>query len=63
MNTYGERLDLALSQRRPEDKNARQWLADQLDISVQAIGRFHRLMRAQEPLAWMLRSYAASWHG
>jgi phage repressor protein C with HTH and peptisase S24 domain len=39
MNTYGERLEIALAVKRPEDKNARQWLADQLDISVQAVGQ------------------------
>lgn len=39
MNTYGERLWAALDARRPNDKNARQWLADQIDISVQAIGQ------------------------
>ena len=39
MNTYGERLDAALIAKRPGDKNARQWLADQLEISVQAVGQ------------------------
>lgn len=39
MSTYGERLESALATRRPDDKNPRQWLADQLDISVQAIGQ------------------------
>lgn len=39
MNTYGERLEAALMAKRPADKAARQWLADQLDISVQAVGQ------------------------
>lgn len=39
MSTYGERLQAALEAKRPDDKNPRQWLADQLDISVQAIGQ------------------------
>lgn len=39
MTTYGERLDAALAVRRPNDKNPRQWLADQIDISVQAVGQ------------------------
>jgi len=39
MTTYGERLDAALAVKRPNDKNARQWLADQIDISVQAVGQ------------------------
>lgn len=39
MNTYGERLEAALMAKRPADKAARQWLADQLEISVQAVGQ------------------------
>lgn len=39
MTTYGERLESALKAKRPADKNARQWLADQLGISVQAVGQ------------------------
>lgn len=39
MDSYGNRLDAALRARRPDDKNARQWLAEQLDVSVQAVGQ------------------------